>query len=100
MAALPIVEIGQATPSNREYILHVQAGRSVPVKLDVVGDAVTAPGAANASVEPRRDVYLYKQWASLDGKTWHRSHDLFKTTVSVGLDASGGKVLVRFDEKP
>jgi hypothetical protein len=100
MASLPILEIGQPTPAGHEYILHLQAGRPAPFTLEVTGDALMAPGSSTTSVAPRQDVYLYKQWASLDGKTWHRSHDLFATSVSLGLDPGGGKVVVGFERKP
>jgi hypothetical protein len=42
-------------------------------------------------------MYLYKYWASLDGKTWVNSHKLMNVEPSGGFDASGGKVEVRLN---
>jgi hypothetical protein len=98
LAALPVLEIGQTAPKDGEYILHIAAGKPIPFKLEVTGDAVTRPGLADTAVESRREVYLYKHWASLDGKTWQRTHQLFKTAFSVGLGPSGGTATVRVDE--
>jgi len=98
LAALPVVEIGQTSPADGEYILHIAAGKPIPFKLEVAGDAITRPGLATTVVESRKEVYLYKYWASLDGKTWQRTHQLFNTAFSVGLDTNGGTAIVRVDK--
>ena len=98
LAALPVVEIGQTAPADGEYILHIAAGKPIPFKLEVTGNAITRPGSAATIVASRKEVYLYKYWASLDGKTWQRTHRLFKTTLSVGLDPNGGTAIVRLDK--
>ena len=100
LAALPVVEIGQTAPADGEYILHIAAGRPIPFKLEVAGDVITRPGLATTVVESRKEVYLYKYRASLDGKTWQRTHQLFKTAFSVGLDPNGGTATVRIDKAP
>ena len=100
LATLPMVEIGQTAPADGEYILHIAAGKPISFKLEVAGDAVTRAGSATTVVESRREVYLYKYWASLDGKTWQRTHQLFKTAFSVGLYPNGGTATVRIDEAP
>jgi len=37
-------------------------------------------------------MYLYKSWASLDGKVWVNSHELINVDISGGFDKAGGKV--------
>jgi hypothetical protein len=97
MAALPVVEIGQPAPADNEYVLHIVAGKPAPFKLTVTGDAVMQPAEATVMVTARNDVYLYKYWASLDGKTWKRIHDLFRNQIAIGMDNNGGKTEIRFD---
>ena len=100
LAALPILEIGQSAPENHEYILHIAAGKPVPFKLEVAGDALMHPGTAETVVASRREIYLYKQWASFDGKTWQPTHQLFSSTFSTGLDTTGGLASIHFDHAP
>ena len=96
---LPVVEIGQPKPDTNEYILRVPARKPIPVIVTLAGSFLTEDGAAETAVQVSQDVYLYKQWASFDGKTWRRSHGVFDTRVEVGLDPAGGKVEIKVDEK-
>ena len=95
---LPTLEIGQSAPADQEYILHIPAGKPIPFKLEVSGSAITQPGTASTFVESRQEVYVYKHWASLDGKTWLPNRQLFKSVFSVGLDTRGGIAKIRFDQ--
>lgn len=97
LAALPTIEIGQSTPASQEYILHIPAGKPIPFKLEVSGSAISQPGTASTFVEARQEVYVYKHWASLDGKTWLPSQQLFKSIFSMGLDTQGGIAKMHFD---
>lgn len=97
LAGLPTFEIGQNVPADHEYILHIAAGKPIPFKLEVSGSAIAQPGTASTFVESRQEVYVYKHWASLDGKTWLPSQQLFKSILSVGLDTQGGIAKIHFD---
>lgn len=99
IASLPVVELGQKAPADGEYILHIGAGKPATFRLMVKGDALEKGGEALTTVVPRHDVWLYKRWASLDGKHWKSSRELFKASVGMGIDPDGGQVTVRFDEK-
>jgi hypothetical protein len=96
---LPIIEIGQPKPDTKEYILRVPARKPIPVIVTFDGSFLTEEGAAETAIQVRQDVYLYKQWASFDGKIWQRSHSIFDTRLGVGLDTEGGKVEIKLDEK-
>lgn len=98
LASLPTVELGQPAPAGTDYILHIAAGKPAPFRLVVKGDALMAPAGATAMVEAKHDVYLYKYWASLDGKNWQRGNELFKTQVGVSIDPEGGKAEIQFDQ--
>ncbi len=99
IARLPVVELGQKAPANGEYILHIAAGKPANFRLIVKGNALERNGEAVTTVVPKQDVWLYKYWASLDGKHWKPTRDLFRTSVGVGIDPKGGQVTVGFDEK-
>jgi hypothetical protein len=54
---------------------------------------------AVANVIVRKDLYVYKDWASLDGHHWMTANHLLSSLVSVTLDSYGGKVEIRLDER-
>lgn len=95
---VPVIEIGNNKPEGNEYILFVPAGKDVPVKMTVGGSFLSQEGYAETSVKFRQDLYLYKYWSSFDGKTWERSHGLFETLLSAGLDPEGGKVEIKVNK--
>jgi hypothetical protein len=45
----------------------------------------------------KRDLYLYKSWASENGRIWVSAHRLLEVAPSGGFDETGGKVEVKFD---
>lgn len=94
---IPVVEIGQPKPADKEYILLVKAGRDYPVQMNVDGSFLAKTGAAETTVSVKRDVYLYKHWTSFDGKTWERGKLDLK--VSVGMDPESGKVDIKVNDK-
>jgi hypothetical protein len=53
--------------------------------------------SSKAMVSFKQDMYLYKYWASLDGKKWVKSHKLMNVEASGGFDVSGGKVGVEIN---
>ncbi len=99
IATLPVVETGQKAPTGGEYVLHIVAGKPANFRLIVKGNALEKNGEAMTTVVPKQDVWLYKSWASLDGKHWKPARDLFRSSVGVGINPKGGQVTVSFDEK-
>jgi len=95
---IPIVEIGKEKPQGNEYILFVPAGKDVPIKLSVGGSFLSEEGFAETRVKLRQDLYLYKYWSSFDGKNWKRSHRVFDTILSAGLEPAGGKVEIKVNK--
>jgi len=87
---VPVLEIGSPKPEGHEYILHIPAGQSVPVHMTLGGTFLDQTGKAETTITLRHDLYLYKQWSSLDGKTWRQSHDRFEVLLSAGLGTEGG----------
>lgn len=76
MARLPVVRYGDAAPSGQPYILHYPAGVPLPVEARVHGTLMEQDTRSTLQVSIRKDLYTYKQWASLDGKTWCPATDL------------------------
>jgi hypothetical protein len=59
-----------------------------------------------ATLKPRlkRDIYVYKTWASLDGKTWQRGNALVAGRIEFRLPGetdgrAAGKLRVEFNQK-
>ena len=83
LAQTPVVRFGEAAPTGKEFIMHFPAGAPLPVVATVDGTLLEHKASASLQVALKRDVYLYRQWLSFDGKTWVSSHD-----------AVGGKFLI------
>ncbi|MBA1331567.1 hypothetical protein QQ73_10620, partial [Candidatus Endoriftia persephone str. Guaymas] len=54
---------------------------------------------ANTQVSLQRELYLYKQWLSYDGKSWQPTHEQVDFTLSAGLNGEGGKVVVKANDR-
>ncbi|WP_455205901.1 hypothetical protein [Kaarinaea lacus] len=96
ISALPVVELGQEQPDNVEYILLLRSGVNVPVTVSISGSLLTTESKVNTNVQLKRDVYLYKHWSSLDGKTWGEKN--INLLIGTGLDTKGGMINVTVDE--
>jgi hypothetical protein len=97
IGALPTVELGQVPPANNEYILLLRAGVDVPVAISITGSLLSKESKIDTTVQLKQDVYIYKNWSSLDGKNWGEKNVIL--LIAAGLDASGGKVNITVDER-
>ncbi len=77
--------------------MFVPANTDFPVAFSLKGTVLNDDKSSKVMVSFRKDMYLYKYWASLDGKTWINSHKLMTVEPSGGFDKSGGKVEVKLD---
>jgi hypothetical protein len=73
MAQIPVIRFGDDAPTNKEFVLLYPAGMSLPVSASVSGTLLAQSDSTTLHVATKQDVYAYKQWVSLDGKTWQRS---------------------------
>ena len=83
LAQTPVVRFGEAAPSGKEFITYFPAGAPLPALATVDGTLLERKVSATMQVALKRDVYLYRQWLSFDGKNWVYS-----------TDAVGGKFLI------
>ena len=93
----PIVKIGEPNNSPEDHIIYIPANKKFAIEFSVKGSVFNEPASSKKMVSFKQDMYLYKYWASLDGKTWVNSHKLMSVEPSGGFDASGGKVEVKLN---
>lgn len=93
----PVVTIGEVSNASEDHVVFIPANRQFPVEFSVKGNVFTKNASSKVIVSFKQDMYLYKYWASLDGKKWVNSHKLLNVQPSGGFDASGGKVEVKLD---
>lgn len=89
ISRLPVVKVGEAPPSDGEYVIYYPAGYKIPVTLTTHGSLFDGEQQVQTDTTLARDLYLFKYWASHDGKHWTRSHALLDVKFSGGFDVSG-----------
>lgn len=89
IAAAPVVSYGQAAPTGRDFVMHYPAGALLPVRTSVTGSLLEREGRAELQVSLKRDIYVYKHWASFDGKTWRRGDELVGGKIAMTLPGEG-----------
>lgn len=93
----PVDIIGSTSKPSEDHIIFIPANTEFPIEFSVKGDVFNKTAFTNVMVSFKVNLYLYKYWASLDGKTWVNSHKLLNVKPSGGFDTSGGKVEVKLD---
>jgi len=93
----PVITIGEAGDIANDHIVFIPAGIKFPIEFSVKGTVFDEGISSKVMVSFKNDMYLYKYWASLDGKTWVKSHQLMNVEPSGGFDKSGGKVEVKLN---
>lgn len=83
LAEKPVVRFGETAPTGKEFVTFYPAGAPLPVVATVDGTLLERKVSSSMQVVLKRDVYLYREWVSFDGKNWVSSQD-----------AVGGKFLI------
>lgn len=104
IAALPVVRYGEQAPAGQAYVLHYPAGVPLPVSTRVGGDLLEQSAEGQLQVKLKKDVYLYQQWLSFNGKDWQASQQLVGGKISVHLPGekdghSPGELSAEFNQK-
>lgn len=94
----PVIKMGSDKPEHDDYILFIPADQEFPIELEVAGSMINKTGKAEATVSLNRDVYLYKYWASYNGKEWQRLKEAFGLKLSAGMQADGGMVTIELED--
>lgn len=99
ISKLPVVRVGNQPPQHTEYISFYPAGYAFPAKLRTAGSLFASESLVETQVTLTKDVYLYKYWASHDGKLWEKSHKLLRVDFGGGFDLEGLHANVTLDAK-
>jgi hypothetical protein len=75
------------------------AGFAFPVVLKTSGSLFTSGKQVESQVSLANNLYLYKYWASLDGKTWKNSHELVGVEFGGGFDLTGLQANIKLEAK-
>lgn len=96
---LPVIRVGEQTPPNSEYVVFYPAGFEFPVKLKASGSLFAAERKIESQATLSRNLYLYKHWASHDGKLWKNSHELLGVEFGGGFDVNGLQANIKLEAK-
>ncbi len=99
ISKLPVVRVGSQPPQNTEYVVFYPAGFPFPVKLIANGSLFASEKQVESQATLAKDLYLYKYWASHDGKSWKNSHELLGVEFGGGFDINGLQSNVKLDAK-
>jgi hypothetical protein len=94
---VPVVKVGKTNDVPKEHIVYIPANTEFPIDFSVKGSVFNKDVSSQVMVSFKQDMYLYKYWASLDGKNWINSHKLMRVELSGGFDNSGGKAEVKLN---
>ncbi len=92
-----VVTVGETSGVQEEHIVFIPANTEFPIQFSLKGNIFNKDLSSTVMASFKKDLYLYKYWASLDGKNWVNSHQLIDVKPSGGFDKSGGKVEVQLD---
>lgn len=99
ISKLPVVRVGDAPPQGTEYVVFYPAGFAFPAKLKASGSLFVSETLAESQATLSKDPYLYKYWASHDGKTWINSHSLLRIELGGGFDVRGLQATIKLEAK-
>jgi len=85
MAQVPKVRFGDSAPAGKEFVAYFPAGTQLPVVASVEGTLLDQKAKAVLHVTLNRDVYVFKQWVSFDGKSWVSGQDVVGSKFEIKL---------------
>ncbi len=84
LAKLPVINFGETVPAT-DHILLFPAGKPVSFSVFIMGSLFESPVNADLTVKPVRDIMIYREWASLDGRAWVPRGDLIRSDVEAKI---------------
>ncbi len=85
LAQIPVVRFGEAAPAGRDFVRHYPAGSALPVVAGVSGSLLAQAETATLNVRLNRDVFVYRQWVSFDGKSWQPGNEAVDAKIELKL---------------
>ncbi|HTP65542.1 MAG TPA: hypothetical protein VMJ66_09145 [Geobacteraceae bacterium] len=80
LAKLPVIHFGDPVPDS-DYILQFPAGKPVTISVSIEGSLFAQGAVAELAVTPSREIFVFREWASLDGLKWLPRSELIKSDV-------------------
>ena len=100
LSKLPVVRFGDPIPSS-DHILLFSAGQPITISVTIEGSLFSQPAKSELTLTPSHEVFVYRDWASLDGLVWMQRSDLIKSDVVVKIPGynhpAPGLLKVRMD---
>jgi len=84
LTAMPVVTYPDQPPAG-DYVYKLPAGKPIDMRILVDGSALVSKVDSTVSASLARDIYLYKRWASEDGRTWQMADKLLGVNLTVSL---------------
>jgi len=100
LSKLPVVRFGDPIPAT-DHILLFSAGQPISISITIEGSLFSQTAKSELTVTPAREVFVYRDWASLDGLVWMQRSELIKSDVVVKIPGynhpAPGVLKVRMD---
>lgn len=84
LAALPVVTYPDK-PAAGDFVYKLPAGKPIDVRILADGTALATGADQKVSASLAHDLYLHKNWASEDGKTWLAADKLIGVKLTLTL---------------
>ncbi|MCK9388252.1 MAG: hypothetical protein M0Q22_07640 [Sulfuritalea sp.] len=102
LAALPTVEFPNPPPAG-DFILKLPGGKPIATQVVIEGSALASGASQTLNATLPRDLYVYRDWVSEDGKNWKPAADMLRVEVAVTLPSQQhpkpGEIRVKVDRK-
>ncbi len=84
LAKLPVIRFGDPV-TEKDHILLFEPGQPISFTIAIEGSLFSQPVTADLTLTPSRPVFVYREWASLDGVKWVLRSDLIKSDVEAKI---------------
>lgn len=102
LAALPVVDFPNPAPAG-DFILKLPGGKPIPTQVIIEGSALASGAQQTLNASLPRDLWVYRNWVSEDGKTWKPAADVLDIHVAIAIPShqhpQPGEIRVTIDRK-
>ena len=85
LTGYPVIELGEKPPRDGNYVVHLPAGKPVPMEVRLKGNIFEKDTVQEVFATPRRDIYFYQDWMSFDMKNWKKKRASLELKWDVGI---------------
>lgn len=84
LAKLPVIRFGDPV-TEKDHILLFEPGQPINFTVAIEGTLFSQPATADLTLTTSRPVFVYREWASLDGRKWVLRSDLIQSDVEAKI---------------